>query len=147
MRSTMWHAASKGLVVGLALLWLCGCCTHLEKIFQPILGKSSSGKAETASESNPFVHKVKWPGESLSIIAKWYTGDSKNWKALAKTNPDLNPNLIRIGDNIEIPQGLLKKDEPMPRYFMYESSEKSKLEREQLELLDEVWDVSLDSDS
>ena len=162
MRFTVWHVTLKSLVVGLTLLVICSSCSHLETIFG-LESESPPAPVEATPESDLFAHKVKWQGESLSIIANWYTGDSKNWKALAKANPDLNPNLIRIGDNIIIPQGLLKNSEPMPRDFLSVSAqetdaaklsgtnettpEKPKLEREQLELLDEVWDVSLDSES
>lgn len=162
MRRTAWNPTLKSLMVGLALVWICSGCSHLERITQP---KSQGSPVEdlAAKEHKSFDHRVKWPGESLSIIAKWYTGDSTNWKALAKANPDLNPNLIRIGDSIVIPGSLIENEKPMPRDFLPSSTrktgkakvsttnetapEKQKLEREQLELLDEVWDVSLDSKS
>ena len=34
-----------------------------------------------------LVHKVRYPGESVSIIAGWYTGEIDNWKVLAEVNP------------------------------------------------------------
>ena len=163
MRVAIWQATLKSLTLGMTILWIISGCAHFEKIFQPKPEEAYPVKIKKLPEDNPFVHKVKWPGESLSIIAKWYTGDSKNWKALAKANPDLNPNLIRIGDNIVVPQPLLKNGEPMPREFLSlspqkadgietltnnkKAPEKPKLEREELELLDEVWDVYLESDS
>jgi hypothetical protein len=59
-----------------------------------------------------YKHTVRWPGESLSLIASWYTGFSENWRKLAKANPNLNPNRIK-GDNvILIPSSLLKTRVP-----------------------------------
>lgn len=67
-----------------------------------------------------FVHQVKWPNESLSIIAKWYTGSLMNWKALAKANPDMKPTVIHKGDRIRIPVNMLKTRDPMPEAFVDE---------------------------
>jgi hypothetical protein len=96
---------------------------------------SSSDEAEMAAESqeqdpdkkevaeadtNPhrsedFEHTVRWRGESLSLIAKWYTGQFENWKALARVNPKLNPNRIMVGDAIRIPPEMMINKEPLPR--------------------------------
>jgi hypothetical protein len=61
-----------------------------------------------------YKHTVRWPGESLSLIASWYTGSSKNWRKLAKFNPRLNPNRIRDGQVIMIPTALLKTRVALP---------------------------------
>jgi hypothetical protein len=50
----------------------------------------------------------------MSLIARWYTGTSNNWRKLAKANPQLNPNRIRKGHVISIPPALLKTREPLP---------------------------------
>jgi nucleoid-associated protein YgaU len=78
-------------------------------------------------QSPPFYHSINWNGETLSIIAAWYTGDGNNWKALAKANPHMNPNLVTWGDEILIPERLLKTRERMPKTFVerfYQKSEK-----------------------
>jgi hypothetical protein len=62
-----------------------------------------------------FQHTVHWPGESLSLIASWYTGASQNWRKLARTNPDLDPNRIKGGQVIMIPSALLKTRVPLPQ--------------------------------
>jgi len=62
-----------------------------------------------------YEHRVRWPGESLSLIARWYTGSSKNWKILAKANPAINPNRIKGGDSIAIPTDILKTRKPLPQ--------------------------------
>lgn len=62
-----------------------------------------------------YIHTVRWPGESLSLIASWYTGASKNWRKLAKFNPRLDPNRIRVGNVILIPPSLLKTRVSLPQ--------------------------------
>lgn len=62
-----------------------------------------------------FEHRVRWSGETLSLIAKWYTGRIANWKALARANPGLNPNRIIAGNIIYIPPELLKTKKRLPR--------------------------------
>ena len=73
---------------------------------------------EPPKEPPYLVHTVKWPGETLALIAKWYTGDTENWRAIAKANPKLDPRRIRLGSQIQIPSELLKNREPMPREFV-----------------------------
>ena len=81
---------------------------------------------------NYYKHTVRWPGESLSLIASWYTGSSKNWRKLAKANPGLNPNRIKGGNVILIPPSMLKTRVPLPQkvaakytsdYFAYRVKE------------------------
>jgi hypothetical protein len=72
---------------------------------------------------------VKWSGETLSIVAAWYTRDQQNWKALAQANPQINPRQICEGDKILIPDHLLKTREPLPGEFVkrfYSKSQKEK---------------------
>ncbi|MBP2686283.1 MAG: hypothetical protein H6Q81_1188 [Deltaproteobacteria bacterium] len=65
-----------------------------------------------------YTHIVKWSGESVSIIAAWYTGDLQNWKILAQANPSLNPNLIYPGIKVLVPENLMKTHNPMPKDFV-----------------------------
>ena len=51
----------------------------------------------------------------MSEIASWYTGDSKNWKNIARANPDLNPKSLLVGNEIYIPAKLLKTRDPIPQ--------------------------------
>lgn len=76
---------------------------------------------EEAAPVAYFVHTVTLQGESLSIIAKWYTGDLKNWEVLAQHNPTINPNRIFKGDMIQIPRDLLVREDPMTQAFVDES--------------------------
>jgi hypothetical protein len=83
----------------------------------PGVTKQAPGKQELEQY---FVHQVKWPNESLSIIAKWYTGSLMNWQALAKANPEMKPTVIHKGDQIRIPVSMLKTRDPMPEEFVEE---------------------------
>jgi len=62
-----------------------------------------------------YRHTVSWPGESMSLIARWYTGSSRNWRKLAKANPRIDPNRIKKGNVIVIPAKLLKTREQLPQ--------------------------------
>jgi len=62
-----------------------------------------------------YQHTVRWSGESLSLIASWYTGTQKNWRKLAAVNPHLNPTRIAVGNVILIPTAMLKTRVPLPQ--------------------------------
>ena len=54
-------------------------------------GKKHDAWQPVTPKKTSFVHMVQWSGETLPIIAKWYTGDSDNWQFLADANPNINP--------------------------------------------------------
>lgn len=69
-------------------------------------------------------HTVMYSGETLSIIARWYTGQSGNWEVLLDHNGDLDPRRLQIGDLVKIPQELLIRDESMPKAFVEKANAK-----------------------
>ncbi len=90
------------------------------------------------SPENYYIHRVRWPGESLSLISSWYTGSHKNWRKLAKANPRLKPNRIKGGDVVCIPPALLKTRVPLPekvaaKYTSHYFAYKVKKDHEKLE--------------
>jgi hypothetical protein len=98
--------------------------------------KSDSNSAEvkpagksTFKNTSYYEHKVRWERETLSLIAKWYTGSQKNWKVLAKDNSWLEPNDLSIGHKIFIPRNLLKTKKPMPRDFVFASKSKDEVRK------------------
>ena len=116
----------KGLFVPITI-WMFIGCSHPRKpsvskpvSIRPVLEEPSP----PAPKSEFYVHKVRWSGETLSVITQWYTGTYKNWDTVARANPDLNPELISYGDDILIPADLLKTNEPMPREFLRTSLRK-----------------------
>lgn len=73
---------------------------------------------ETQPQPALYLHTVKYRGETLSIIALWYTGNHDSWKKIAQGNPNLDPNRIFPGDEIFIPEGMLKTHDPLPKEFV-----------------------------
>ena len=60
-------------------------------------------------------HTVKYPGETLGVISKWYTGTAANWRAILAFNPAMKATRIRLGDIVRIPRSLVIRDSPMPK--------------------------------
>jgi hypothetical protein len=86
-------------------------------------------KAEPKPRETHIAHTVKWSGETLSIISLWYTGNQGNWKAIAQTNANLDPNRIYVGNEILIPAGLLKTQNSLPKEFVDRFYSKAKKEK------------------
>ncbi len=83
-----------------------------------MIGMKKKGKEPAAPQRIQFVHTVKYPGETLSIISKWYTGDVNNWKTLADANTHIDYNKMVTGNNVFIPENLLKTREPLTKEFI-----------------------------
>ena len=86
-------------------------------------------KVEPKLKETFYVHTVRYSGETISIIAAWYTGDGENWKAVARANPNIDPKLIFEGNEILIPERLLKTREAMPKKFVTRFYSKSVKEK------------------
>ena len=125
-------AVHAGWLVLAAFIWtLSSGCAMLQKSPQKAEQARETKKvtAVTTSNSNPnlpYFHQVRWQGETLSMIAKWYTGDWKNWKALAEVNPWLKPDNMFTGLKVKIPRQLLKNQKDMPREFVLSSASQNK---------------------
>ena len=126
MRFSGWPVTSKWLVCLAILLIFSGCAQM--KTFSK--SDSKSAKIKPAGKNTAYYeHKVRWEGETLSLIAKWYTGSQKNWKVLAKDNPWLEPNNLSTGHKIFIARNLLKTKKPMPRDFVFASKSKHQVRK------------------
>jgi hypothetical protein len=97
------------------LVWLTGCA---------MLGETG-GQAEEA-KPEVYVHTVEWPGETLPMIAQWYTGNKDNGKILAKTNPTIAADRLVAGDQVLIPLELVKNNKGMPKEFIATFSAKDR---------------------
>jgi hypothetical protein len=105
-------------LLGLALLWIIAGCATVDKYVAQINKKLPSWAKKSHSKGTYYFHKVRYPGESLSVIAEWYTGDVDNWRSLAKANPKLDPDLITVGTTVLIPENLLHTKKKMPKEFV-----------------------------
>jgi hypothetical protein len=94
------------LTVMVLMFCLSGCVSST-KAWKPI-----------QSRQKLKVHIVQWQGETLPMIAKWYTDSSQNWKKLANANPNIVPGHLSAGDRILLPNGLLKTSKEMPQDFI-----------------------------
>lgn len=117
MKHTNWKIRGLALL-GLALLWTFVGCATVDEFVKETAEKLPSWAKPSRSKPAYFFHKVRYSGETLSIIAEWYTGDVDNWRYLAKANPDLDPNRVSIGTNILIPKKLLHTRKRMPKDFV-----------------------------
>jgi hypothetical protein len=129
------HARVLVTLIGWCLIWsLAGCAGPKEAEKQPEGEKVKVPPAVQQAPPAPpppkvatyFIRTVTWPNESLSIIAAWYTGQIDNWKILVEANPELDPNRMRIGDKVRIPEELLKTREPMTQEFVESLAPKPK---------------------
>jgi len=137
--STVCQTMARSLLV-LVLVCVLNCSTSPKRHSQPKLKElpvpvrvepetaAALPKTPTEPEARFYIHRVRWPGETLSIIAQWYTGSWKNWKALSNANPTLDPNQIVIGVNIFIPEDLLKSRDPMPISILSSSIRKKSVQ-------------------
>jgi hypothetical protein len=107
---------------------LIGCPKKKVPQFEAPPPEEVQSEAPTEQPAPPayFVHTVTLQGESLSIIAKWYTGDLRNWEILAQHNPTINPNRIFKGDKIQIPRDLLVREDAMTQEFVDDSQPHAK---------------------
>jgi hypothetical protein len=71
-----------------------------------------------------YTQTVTWPGESLYLISSWYTGNGENWKVLAQSNPQLDPDRIHLGESIRIPENIVQTKKPLPHDFIQGKTEK-----------------------
>lgn len=80
--------------------------------------KSQPKQIAPPPEVKYLTHTIKWSGENLIRISRWYTGSGNNWLRLVDANPSIDPRRIKIGDSIRIPESLLKTREPMPISYL-----------------------------
>ena len=96
-------------------IFFCLCSLFVTSCAKQNFRSPKLHKDKGLEQSQTLVHTVKYPGETLAFIAEWYTGSMANWREIAKFNPGLNPNLIRLGDQIKIPSHLVKRTDPLPK--------------------------------
>jgi hypothetical protein len=119
-----------GILALLVLIAAMGCATvtdQIEKTEKWIRSLNKDTPDETAApqasqEVSPasgfYIHRVTWAGESLSIVAKWYTGNLENWKGIAKANPEIRPDFLQTGMMIRVPEAMIVNRDPLSQEFV-----------------------------
>lgn len=77
-------------------------------------GTTAAQNTVVESASGDIIHRVVYPGETLRIIASWFTDSPENADRIARINGIDDPNLLRMHQEIRIPRYLLKRSEPLP---------------------------------
>ncbi len=77
---------------------------------------AAENHAAIPASSDDTYHTVRW-GDTLSQIAKWYTGNLHHWRILARANPALIPDQLQPGDRIRIPAAYRVRRDTMPLDF------------------------------
>lgn len=72
----------------------------------------------TVLKNGGLVHSVTFPGESLSVIAAWYTGATSNTTLIAKANKITKDKVVKIGQSVTIPSKLVKNRKPLSQAFL-----------------------------
>lgn len=80
----------------------------------PTQTKQMETPASSAARSEDVLHVVRFPGETLRMIANWYTGDSTNAERISRINGLENANQLTMGNSIRIPRYLLQTKDAMP---------------------------------
>lgn len=70
---------------------------------------------QTETAQHYIYHTIKYSGETLGLISRWYTGSSDNWKKIQSANSNLNINAMKIGQTIRIPKNLVVNERSMPK--------------------------------
>ena len=102
------------LIVVLVLV-VTGCSSH----------KTQPGTKAPEPEIPVICHQVRYNGETLAIISKWYTGNPKNWREIVAVNDGLDPDRIFLDQVIRIPKRLAVKTEPFTLRDLREMQHKS----------------------
>jgi hypothetical protein len=74
---------------------------------QELVSRTAEANAEVTPKGD-LVHYVTYQGETLSMIARWYTGDRANVGRLARMNRLPHPDHLEIGDTLIIPSYLIQ---------------------------------------
>lgn len=97
------------LTVCLALLVLPIACSKKQEKPKP-----AEPRRVEVEKPDFLEHTVTYSGETLGVIARWYTGDAQNWKTIAEANPAIDPRRMSLGDTILIPMRIVARMEVLP---------------------------------
>lgn len=61
-----------------------------------------------------YRHRVTFRGETLRLLADWYTEDPKNVSAIASANRRSPTSPLQLGEEITIPKRLMRNVQALP---------------------------------
>lgn len=73
-----------------------------------------AGVARLESSRSGYVHHVTFAGETMEVLADWYTEDAQNAIRLAKASSLSPGQVLRIGDAVSIPRAFMRNRDPFP---------------------------------
>jgi len=80
-----------------------------------LLGGCGGRRSRPTPARLPYLeHSVKYAGETLGLISKWYTGSEKNWERILHENPGLDVYRLKKGMLIFIPSQMVIREDPLP---------------------------------
>ena len=72
-----------------------------------------------------FIHTVNFPGETLELVGRWYTGGRIHRERIQKDNPELPPGLLPLGSRVKIMRVIMSTDKLLPVEFVKKNSQES----------------------
>ncbi len=105
------------------LIWSAETPATKEEAQKPIQIEPTPLVEEETLKKEDIIHIVKWPGETLSHIALWYTGSITNWIYIADYN-NIKSTVLHLGQKIKIPPELVKNSKPMDYEWFKEQLKK-----------------------
>jgi hypothetical protein len=77
--------------------------------------KKISNSDDIEQVDGDILHTVKYKGETLRLIAEWYTGKSENAPRIARINGFKDANSLILDQKIRIPRYLATNDSPLSK--------------------------------
>ena len=68
-----------------------------------LIGLSACAVTTPPAPPEFYTHEVSFAGETLAMIARWYTGDADNWEVIHQHNQDIEVRKMLLGSKILIP--------------------------------------------
>lgn len=107
-----------GLLLFLPVL-LAGCASMSDDAIK----KADKKPAPVVEEPTYIFHRVM-SGETMSTIARYYSGQEGLWRLIAEANPGLNPVSLKQDDIVKVPMSIATVNKEQPAYSTARKSSK-----------------------
>ncbi len=81
------------------------------------LVRGSLGSEQLLPKETVYLHKVKFEGENLSMLAAWYLESESEWPLIAAYNGSQAEKGVHIGQTVFIPEKQTKNARPLQEQF------------------------------